>query len=98
MFDHIVPLSAGGANLLTNGQPLCRACNATKGHMSSQMDDRPDKGAWVAELVKLNPWLGEPMPEGRWHLYGDGPARLARLQECASRPLALPSSDGRSSI
>lgn len=29
--DHVVPLALGGANDITNIQPLCRACNSSKG-------------------------------------------------------------------
>lgn len=29
--DHVVPLSQGGTNYIDNIQPLCRACNASKG-------------------------------------------------------------------
>lgn len=29
--DHVVPVSAGGLNVRDNLQPLCRACNASKG-------------------------------------------------------------------
>jgi len=55
-FDHVVPLSQGGENQLANGQPLCRACNSFKGALQdSSKDYRPDRGAWIAELVRLNP-------------------------------------------
>ena len=58
--DHVIPLrpdSDASLNQLTNLQPLCRACNTIKGHMQTQNDYRPDKGAWIAELVRLNPTL-----------------------------------------
>lgn len=57
-FDHVVPLSQGGENQLANGQPLCRKCNTFKGMIEANASDwRPDKGAWVTELVRLNPHL-----------------------------------------
>jgi 5-methylcytosine-specific restriction endonuclease McrA len=31
-FDHIIPLSRGGANTLSNGQCMCRKCNNKKGN------------------------------------------------------------------
>lgn len=90
-FDHVVPLSAGGANALSNGQPLCRACNTFKGRCPvPNKDYRPDGGAWITALVALNPWLGEPFPAGRWHLKAGGRERLAKLQALAAQPLALP--------
>jgi len=34
--DHVVPLSLGGGNGIDNIQPLCRACNSSKGNRSSE--------------------------------------------------------------
>lgn len=90
-FDHVQPLADKGDNLLSNGQPLCRGCNAGKGQMPVRnTDHRPDKGAWIRELVALNPWLGEAMPAGRWHLSGEGRGRVSRIAMAAMIPLFLP--------
>jgi 5-methylcytosine-specific restriction endonuclease McrA len=37
--DHVVPVSAGGANTIDNVQPLCRWCNTSKG--TKTVDYRP---------------------------------------------------------
>ena len=58
MFDHVVPLSAGGVNAMTNGQPLCRPCNTRKGSaVDSAQDHRPDLGAWIVDLAAAQPWI-----------------------------------------
>jgi len=90
-FDHVVPMSKGGANLLTNGQPLCVGCNAGKGQMGDGCKDyRPDQGAWVRELITLNPWLGEPFLEGRWHLTAQGRVRIEELRRLAGQEVTKP--------
>jgi 5-methylcytosine-specific restriction endonuclease McrA len=42
--DHVLPISIGGSDHITNLQPLCRVCNCGKGTM--HVDHRPDRGAW----------------------------------------------------
>ena len=39
--DHVVPLSLGGSNLISNMQPLCGRCNSWKN--VKVVDYRPDK-------------------------------------------------------
>lgn len=46
--DHVVMLQDGGANDITNVQPLCRRCNSRR----ESVDYRPDAGAYAQSLVK----------------------------------------------
>lgn len=55
-FDHVRPLSQGGANDVTNGQPLCRKCNTFKGQVEPTKDYRPDHGRYAWELMG-NEWI-----------------------------------------
>ncbi len=97
VFDHVIPLMTGGPNSLENGQPLCLACNTFKGQTNPSKDHRPDKGAWIAELVRLNPWLSEiGSGNGRgWHLTIEGKAHWARVHEAASGEVRMPEGKGR---
>jgi hypothetical protein len=91
-FDHVKPLSQDGANGLENGQPLCVPCNTFKGQTEPSKDYRPDKGAWIAELVRLNPWLagiGSGHGQG-WHLTIEGKAWWAKAHEVASGEMRMP--------
>lgn len=90
-FDHVQPMSKGGPNTLTNGQPLCIGCNTGKGQMGDGCKDyRPDQGKWISELVRLNPWLGEPFLAGRWHLTAQGRVRIEELRRLAGQEVVLP--------
>jgi 5-methylcytosine-specific restriction endonuclease McrA len=88
-FDHVDPLSLGGPNSLANGQPLCIGCNTSKGATDRNRDYRPDFGAWILELGRLNPWLTWPLMKGRWHI-GAGVWRARDLRREAAKDLVIP--------
>jgi 5-methylcytosine-specific restriction endonuclease McrA len=91
-FDHVVPLSKGGDNQLANGQPLCRKCNTFKGQLQEPTKDwRMDQGAWIVQLVALNPWL--VIPEARkqgWHVTEEGRQEMEKRDREASRQIVMP--------
>ncbi len=91
-FDHVRPLSQGGPNLLTNGQPLCRKCNTFKGQTEAAKDYRPDRGEWIRALVMVNPWLEWHTESGkRWPLLSrEEKARLRTIRELAAKELVMP--------
>lgn len=92
-FDHVVPLSQGGENQLANGQPLCRKCNTFKGTIEvSSSDWRPDKGAWIAELVALNPHLVIRKAGKRFRrlALAEQKGLLARQDEAREREIVMP--------
>jgi 5-methylcytosine-specific restriction endonuclease McrA len=94
VFDHVIPLSTGGTNELHNGQPLCVPCNTFKGATIRDKDHRPDQGAWIRELIALNPWLmviGSGHKQG-WHKTVDGKAYWERMHEMASGEMKMPES------
>lgn len=95
-FDHVKPLSHGGANTLENGQPLCVACNTFKGGTIQDKDFRPDKGAWIAELVRLNPWLASVTSGNKqgWHRTVEGRKHWDAVRARASEGVRMPSGEG----
>ena len=93
-FDHVVPLALQGANSLANGQPLCLKCNTVKGSGDRCRDYTPDKGAWIAELVRLNPWLGTIVREHGWHFTEEGKRLKEELDEVVAKDLIMPAECG----
>lgn len=45
--DHVVPLAKGGAHDVSNVQPLCHSCNASK--QDQTIDYRPDVSVWPSQ-------------------------------------------------
>lgn len=43
-FEHIVAISVGGNNNISNGQPYCVSCNTSKGKKFVDLRDHPDHG------------------------------------------------------
>ena len=50
-WDHVVPLAAGGSGGPLNLQPLCRSCNSSKGHKTSDDHRTEDQKRLIAALV-----------------------------------------------
>lgn len=99
VFDHVIPLMTNGANTLENGQPLCLQCNTFKGQTNPSRDHRPDKGAWITELVRLNPWLGS-IGSGHkqgWHKTAEGRKYWDAVYAQASEGMKMPSGEVGSS-
>lgn len=48
--DHVVPLTHGGSNDITNLQPLCRSCNASKNAKDTDYRDPVRFAAFLATL------------------------------------------------
>lgn len=49
--DHIVPLSMGGSNLITNIQITCQRCNIERGRMGASDDRRKSWPLWFSDIL-----------------------------------------------
>lgn len=53
--DHVIPLSAGGSNEVTNIQPLCAKCNATKHCESKDFRESPHASCMLPSVCDPDP-------------------------------------------
>ena len=52
-FDHVRPISEGGTSDISNAQPLCRSCNASKGEKTTDYRTKQGIVRWVQKRLRL---------------------------------------------
>lgn len=75
--DHVIPLAIGGSNEVSNLQPLCRTCNASKG--SRIIDHRPKEFVEQLTNYKNQKIMAELKELNRWKRIKDGDDGIYRL-------------------